>query len=124
MGVYSSICVHADTTFQPSLYVNDTGVHAAGIPPIYIAYFAEQEPATADILPLCYCEDGCRKLKLMEKNSNVTIAKYNGRRVPHTIVSWNITAFPNIAKAMAGDYVCENDYVMAIDPYQLNVVGK
>ena len=124
MGVYSFICVHAVTTFGPVLYVNDTGVQFDRLSLRYTAYFAEQVPAIADILPACYCEDGCRKLKLMEKNSNVTIAKYNGRRVPHTFLYWNITAFPNIAKAMAGDYVCENDYVMAAEDYQLNVVGK
>ena len=87
-------------------------------------YLAEQEPAIADILPLCYCQEGCEKLKLIEKNSHMTIAEYNGQPVPHTFLPWNITAFPNITKALAGDYVCENEYGVALEGYQLNVVGK
>ena len=117
-------CVHADTKAPPALYVNDTSVHFARIPPRYIAYFAEQEPAIADILPLCYSREGCKNLTLMEKNSHMIIAEYNGEPVPNMILSWNITAFPNIAKAMAGDYMCKNEYGVAIQAYQLNVVGK
>ena len=124
MGVYIFFFVHAVIKSPPILLVDDNGVTFAGIPPIYIAYFAEQEPAVADILPLCYSRDGCEKLKLMEKNSHMTIAEYNGQPVPRTFLYWNITAFPNIKKAMAGDYVCENEYGVALEAYQLNVVGK
>ena len=61
----------------------------------------------------------------MEKNSHMTISEYNGQPVPkQTSFYWNITALPNITKAMAGDYVCENENGMAIQVYQLNVVGK
>ena len=124
MGAYSFFCVHAVTKSRPTLYVNDTGVHFARFPPRYIVYLAEQEPAIADILPACYCHEGCQKLKLMEKNSNMTIAEYNGQSVNEIFLYWNITAFPNITKAMAGDYVCENEYGVAYQAYQLNVVGK
>ena len=60
----------------------------------------------------------------MEKNSNKTIAEYNGQSVKETVLYWNITAFPNIKKAMAGDYMCKNEYGVALEAYQLNVVGK
>ena len=61
----------------------------------------------------------------MEKNSHMTIAEYNGQPVPKkTSLYWNITAFPKIKKAMAGDYVCANEYGVAPISYQLNVVGK
>ena len=122
--MYTLFCVHAVIKSPPTLYVYDTSVHFARIPPRYIVYLAEQEPAIADILPLCYCQEGCEKLKLMEKNSHMTIAEYNGQPVPHTFLPWNITAFPNIKKALSGDYVCENEYGVALKAYQLNVVGK
>ena len=113
MGVYSFFCVHAVNKSRTALYVSDTRVQHAGIPRIYIGYFAEKEPAIADILPMCYSQDGCEKLKLTKKNSHMTIAEYNGQPVPEkTTLSWNFTGFPNIAKAMAGDYVCENEYGM------------
>ena len=125
MGVYSFFCVHAGIKSRPALYVQDGGVQKAGIPPRFIAYIAEQEPATTDILPFCYSEDGCEKLKLIEKNSHMTISEYNGQRVPkQTTLSWNNTAFPNITKAMAGEYVCQNENGVALEGYQLNVVGK
>ena len=54
----------------------------------------------------------------------MTIAEYNGQPVPKTLLYWNITAFPNITKAMAGDYVCENENGVAQLSYQLTVVGK
>ena len=125
MGVYSFFCVHTVTKELPVLYVRDTGVIYDRIPAKYIAYFADQEPAIADSLPVCYSRDGCEKLKLVKKNSHMTIAEYKGQPVPKkTILSWNIAAFPNITKAMAGDYVCENDYGVSPISYQLNVVGK
>ena len=108
----------------PDLFVNDTGVHFHRLHGRYIAYLAEQEPAIAEILPVCYSEKGCEKLKLMERNSHMTIAEYNGQPVPKTLLYWNITAFPNITKAMAGDYVCENENGVAQLSYQLTVVGK
>ena len=129
-------CVHTGAKDLPLLYVNDTGVIYDGrhaeymreymrFSPKYIAYFADQEPAIADSLPVCYSRDGCEKLKLMKKNSHMTIAEYKGQPVPKkTILSWNIAAFPNITKAMAGDYVCENEYGVSPISYQLNVVGK
>ena len=60
----------------------------------------------------------------MKKNSSIPISEYKGQAVVRTYLSWNNTAFPNITKAMAGDYVCENEYGMAQQSYQLNVVGK
>ena len=124
MGAYSFFCVRADTKSPPTLFVEETGVHFARFPPRYEAYFADQTLAIADILPACYCPEGCLKLVLTKKNPHMTIAEYNGQSVPKTVLYWNITAFPNIAKAMAGDYACENEYGVAHQSYQLNVVGK
>ena len=125
MGVYSFFCVHTGAKEQPILYVRDTGVIYDRRPAKYIAYFADQEPAIADSLPLCFSRDRCEKMKLMEENSHMTIAEYKGQPIPKmTFLSWNITAFPNITKAMAGDYVCQNENGVGSVSYQLNVVGK
>ena len=122
--VYTLSCVHAATTIPPELYVHDAGVHFSGNPIKWEAYFAELEPAKTAILPQCYCPSMCGKLKLTKRNSHISIAEYNGRPIRRTYVSWNITGFPSITKAMAGDYVCENEYGLSERSYQLNVVGK
>ena len=76
-------------------------------------YFAEQELATPAILPECYSLHGCNEMKLMKMIPNICVAEYSGRVVPRTYLLWNSTAFPNITKALASDYVCENEYRMA-----------
>ena len=61
----------------------------------------------------------------MKNNSNISISEYKEPPVPtNTRLEWNDTAFPNITKAMAGDNVCQNEYGMAQQSYQLHVVGK
>ena len=122
--VYTLFCVHTVTNVPPILYVFDPGIHYSAKPTRHEAYFAELEPAIPDTLPECYSPYGCNELKLRKKSSSIPISEYKGRPVPGTFLLWNITAFPYITKAMAGDYVCENEYGMAQKSYQLNVVGK
>ena len=122
--VYTLFCVHTVTNVPPHLLVEDAGIHFSAHPTRWEAYFAELEVAISDILPLCYCRYGCNELKLMKRNSIIPISEYKGQPVPRTYLSWNNTAFPSITKAMAGDYVCENEYGVAIEAYKLNVVGK
>ena len=124
MGVYSFF-VHTVTDVPPNVQVgDDSGIHSSLKPRRWKAYFAELEPALSDTLPQCYSRFGCTKLKLMKENSNIPISEYNGKPVERTYLYWNNTAFPNITRAMAGDYVCENEYGVANQSYQLNVVGK
>ena len=123
--VYTLSCVHTVTNKPPALHVDDdTGIYHSGEPTRWEAYFAELEAATPITLPHCYCRFGCNVLKLIKKNSSVPISEYKGQPVPRTFLLWNITAFPYITKAMAGDYVCENEYGMSQQSYHLNVVGK
>ena len=123
--VYTLFCVHTVPNVPPiQLVDDDTGIHSFAHPTRWKAYFAELEAATPDTLPHCYSRYGCTKFKLMKKNSSISISEYKGPRVPRMFLFWNTTAFPNITKAMAGDYVCENEYGMAQQSYQLNVVGK
>ena len=122
--VYTLLCVHSGTNLPPIQQVVDPAIHSFGNPTSWEAYFAELEPAIPYTLPECYSHFGCNELKLRKKNSNIPISEYKGQPVPRTYVSWNTIAFPNITKAMAGDYVCENEYGMADQSYQLNVVGK
>ena len=124
MGVYSFFCVHTVTNLPPNVKVDDTGIHASAKPRRWKAYFAELEAAIPDTLPLCFSLYGCNELKLMKKNSSIPISEFNGKPVRRMQLPWNNTAFPNITKAMAGVYVCENEYGMAEESYQLNVVGK
>ena len=122
--LYILFCVHTVTSVRPKVRVDDKGIHSSGIPERWKAYFAELEPAIPDILPQCYSRFGCNELKLMKKNSSIPISEYNGQPVPRTYLPWNDTAFLNITTALAGEYVCENEYGMAQESYQLNVVGK
>ena len=122
--VHTLFCVHTVTNVPPALHVDDSGIHSFAKSTRWKAYFAELEPAIPDTLPHCYSRYGCNELKLRKKNSDIPISEYNGQRVPRTYLSWNAIAFPNITKAMAGDYVCENEYGMSQHSYQLNVVGK
>ena len=124
LWVYTFICVNTDTNFPPTLDVDDSGIRSFGIPTRWKAYFAELGPAIPDTLPHCYSRNGCNELKLMKKNSNKPISEYKEQPVPRTYLSWNTTAFPYITKAIAGEYVCENEYGMSKQSYQLNVVGK
>ena len=123
--VYTLFCVHTVTNVPPRQLVYDpAGIRSSANPKRWEAYFAELGPAIPDSLPQCYSRYGCTELKLMKMNPNISISEYKGQPEPRTYVPWNITAFPNITKAMAGDYVCENEYGMAQQSYQLNVVGK
>ena len=123
--VYTLFCVHTVTNLPPQLQVDDTGIHYFANPTRWEAYFAELEPATPYTLPACFSRFGCNELKLRrKKNSDIPISEYKGPRVPRTYLSWNNTAFPNMTKALAGDYVCENEYGVGNQSYQLNVVGK
>ena len=123
MGVYY-FCVHTVTNVPPLQLVDDNGIHSSANPTRWEAYFAELEPAIPVTLPQCNSYYGCNELKLMKRNSSIAISEYKGKPVPRTYLYWNKTAFPSITKAMAGDYVCENEYGMAEQSYQLNVVGK
>ena len=123
-GCILSFFVLTDLDLPPLQLVEDpTGIRSAN-PTRWEAYFVELWPAIPDTLPQCYCHYGCKELKLKKKNSSITISEYNGRPVPRTYLYWNSTAFPIITKALAGDYVCENEYGMSEQSYQLNVVGK
>ena len=123
--MYTLFCVHTGTILPPKVQVVDeSGIHSSGNPRRWEAYFAELEGAIPDTLPQCFSRYGCNELKLRKKNSSIPISEYKGQRVPLIFLYWNTTAFPNITKAMAGDYVCENEYGMAQQSYQLNVVGK
>ena len=108
--VYPIFCAHAVANIPPDLHVPDTAILHSAKPTRWKVYFAEQELAIPAILPECYSLHGCNEMKLMKMNPNVTVAEYIGRVVPRTYLSWNSTAFPNITKAMAGEYVCENEY--------------
>ena len=124
-GCILFFCAHTATNDPPRVRVDDIGIHSSAKPKRWKAYFAELEAAIPVTLPLCYSRYGCNELKLMKKNSNMSISEYKGRSVPtNTFLEWNTTGFPNITKAMAGDYVCENEHGMAEQSYQLNVVGK
>ena len=123
--VYTLFCVHTVTNVPPVQQVDDpTGISSSANPTRWKAYFAELQPAILDILPYCYCLHECNELKLVKNISSIPISEYKGQPGPRTNLFWNDTAFPNITKAMAGDYVCENEYGMAQQSYQLNVVGK
>ena len=123
--VYTLFCVHTGTILSPKVQVvDDSGIHSSGNPRRWEAYFAELEGAIPDTLPQCYSRYECIELKLMKNNSNISISEYKGPRVDNTFVNWNNIAFPNITKAMAGDYVCENEHGMSQQSYRLNVVGK
>ena len=126
MGVYSFLCVHTVTNIPPQVIVfDDTGILSFVHPTRWKAYFADLQLAILDTLPHCYSRYGCNELKLVKNISSIPISEYKGQPVPtNTLLFWNDTAFPNITKAMAGDYVCENEYGMAEQSYQLNVVGK
>ena len=123
--VYTLFCVHTVINLRPKLQVvDDDGIHSSGKPTRWEAYFAELEAAIPYSLPQCYSRYDCIELKLIKNNSNISISEYKGPHVHNTFVYWNDTAFPNITKAMAGDYVCENEHGMSQQSYQLNVVGK
>ena len=123
--VYTIFCVHTVTNVPPvQLVTSPTGIRSSGNPTRWKAYFAELEPAIPDTLPLCYSRYGCNELKLVQNILNIPISEYKGKPVPRTYLYWNDTAFPSITKPMAGDYVCENEYGMSKQSYQLNVVGK
>ena len=123
--VYTLFCVHTvRTNVPPTLHVDDPGIHYSAKPTRHEAYFAELQPAILCTLPHCYSRYGCNELKLVKNISSRPISEYKGQPVPRTYLFWNDTAFPNITKVMAGDYVCENEYGVAYEVYQLNVVGK
>ena len=123
--VYTLFCVHTVTNVPPQQQVDDPfGIRSSANPTRWKAYFAELQPAIPCTLPHCYSRYGCNELKLVKNISSRPISEYKGQPVPRTYLFWNDTAFPNITKAMAGDYVCENEYGMAEQSYQLNVVGK
>ena len=125
MGVYGCFYVHTVTNVPPKLRVDDdTGISSSANPTRWKAYFAELQPAIPYTLPYCYSRYGCNELKLVKNISSIPISEYKGQPVPRIVLYWNSTAFPNITKAMAGDYVCQNEYGMAQQSYQLNVVGK
>ena len=124
-GCVLFFCVHTVTTVPPKVEVDDDiGIHHSANPRRWEAYFSELEPVILDTLPRCYSRYGCNELKLMKKNSSIPISEYKGQPILYTYLPWNNTAFPNITKAMAGDYVCMNEYGMSPQSYQLNVVGK
>ena len=122
--VYTIFYVHTVANVPPLQLVDDTRIHFSTEPRRWKAYFAELQSAIPDTLPQCYSRYGCNELKLMKRNSSIAISEYKGKPVPRTYLFWNKTAFPSITKAMAGDYVCENEYGMSHQSYQLNVVGK
>ena len=123
--VYTLFCVHTVTNRPPKvLVVDDKGIYSSSKPTRWEAYFAELEAAIPDTLPQCYSRYECIELKLMKNNSNISILEYNGPRVNNTHLPWNDIVFPKITKAMAGDYVCENEHGMSEQSYGLNVVGK
>ena len=118
-----TFCVHPVTTIPPKLQVDDTGIYSSGTPTRWEAYFAEQEPAIPEILPGCYSRFGSKVLTLMQKNSSVWISEYNGLATSRTFLEWNTSAFPNIIKDLAGDYVCQNEHGISTQSYKLNIVG-
>ena len=122
--MYTLLCVHTATNVTPTVDVDDSNICSFVNPTRWKAYFAELQPAIPDTLPTCFSRYGCTELKLMKKNSSIPISEYKGQPVPRTYLFWNDTAFPSITKAMAGNYVCENEYGVSVQAYQLYVVGK